>query len=297
MNDRLLLVQKQSPGDLIVLSGAIRDLHLSHPMKYHTNVFSFYPEVFYRNHFTNGFPKDLSHTEIELDTGPYIHKYRKEGYHYSDLFRLVLEEKLGVHIEKSNIAGNLFFSNMELEQDLPELTNEIGGPYWLINVGIKNDKPLKQYPPILWQRVVDLLVKSEKFKKFKLVQVGDDRHMHPVLENVVDMVGKTNSLRDYFLLCRNAYGMIGHVSMQMHVAGVFHKPCVVVAGGREEPSWESYSNHVYFNSIGRLDCCRKDGCWRSHLNECDSIKNGKMFPECMSMIMPEDVVESILSYI
>ena len=84
--------------------------------------------------------------------------------------------------------------------------------------------------------------------------------------------------------------------MQMHLAAAFDKPCVVLAGGREEPSWESYCDQAYLHSIGKLECCELEGCWKCHIGECVTINDKQRFPLCMTMIKPEFVVNEVMQY-
>ena len=42
-----------------------------------------------------------------------------------------------------------------------------------------------------------------------------------------------------------------------------HRPCVVIAGGREPAHWEMYPHHQYISNNGTLSCCQEGGCWKS----------------------------------
>jgi hypothetical protein len=86
------------------------------------------------------------------------------------------------------------------------------------------------------------------------------------------------------------------------------RPCVVVAGGREPPSWEAYPGHRFLHTIGQLPCCARGGCWRSRSvplgdgdekdqpqNLCvDTVRN---LPRCMDLITPELVAQACCSYL
>jgi hypothetical protein len=109
----------------------------------------------------------------------------------------------------------------------------------------------------------------------------------------------------------------------MHVAAAFDKPCVVIAGGREEPWWEAYVDdyaafgpkaapvtvpHRYLHTLGLLECCKLKGCWKrkviktadtdpKHLCKLISpTMSGQVIPECMNMITVDHVVEAVMSY-
>jgi len=104
--------------------------------------------------------------------------------------------------------------------------------------------------------------------------------------------------------------------LHMHLAaaveckhgGPANRPCVVVAGGREPPSWEAYPTQQFLHTIGRLPCCAEGGCWRSrsvpladgdekdeerHLCV-DVVEN---LPHCMHLITPAAVTKAIELYL
>ena len=292
---KLILKQMQSPGDLLMLTVAIRDLHLNYPGWFETDVVSCYPEVFFNNEYINYLPKQEGIEVIDLDYGPYLHKLRKRGLHFSDCFIHILNEKLDLRIRKSTSKPHLNLTYNELSKRLFLEKFDIRKPYWIINAGIKNDIPLKQYPPYMYQKAIDL-IKSHSNFHCDIVQTGNDHHIHPRLDGVINMVGKTNNLRDYFSLVYHSEGCIGPVSMQMHLAAAFDKPCIVLAGGREEPSWEKHNGHVYLNSIGDLDCCQYEGCWKKNLADCVTINNDNRYPKCMMLISPESIVNEVFIY-
>lgn len=285
----------QSPGDLLMLTVAIRDLHLSYPDWFETDVISCYPEVFYNSKYVRQLPKNREIKIIDLDYGPYLHKLRKKKLHFSDCFIYMLNEKLNLSIKKTSPYPHIELTQLEKNKRKFLDRFNLKKPYWLLNAGIKLDIPLKQYPPFLYQKVVNLLNDNPNFY-CDIVQTGHDHHLHPKLSGVINLVGKTNNLRDYFSLLYHSEGCIGPVSLQMHLAAAFQKPCVVIAGGREEPSWEQYDGHFYLNTIGQLDCCRKEGCWKKNLADCVTIDSENRFPKCMLMITPESIVEIVMEY-
>ena len=292
---QLIFKQMQSPGDLLMLTVAIRDLHLSYPEWFETDVISCYPEVFFNNQYIISLPKDKNIEVIDLDYGSYLHKLRKQGLHFSDCFIYMLNEKLNLRIKKTTPYAHIDLTSTEKTKKIILERYDIKKPYWLLNAGIKCDIPLKQYLPANYQKVVNLLNERNDFY-CDVIQIGHDHHIHPRLNGVIDLVGKTNDMRDYFALVYHSEGCIGPVSLQMHLAASFNKPCVVIAGGREEPSWEQYKNHVYLHTIGALDCCKEEGCWKKHIGECLTINEEHPYPKCMEMIKPEKIVHEIIQY-
>lgn len=293
---QVIFKQMQSPGDLLMLTAAIRDLHIHYPNYFETDIISCYPEVFYNNQYITHLPKDKGIRIIDLNYGAYLHLYRKRGMHFIQCFHGIINDIMNLNIDltvpKPHIDLKLYEKNKRMLYYKFEKYG-LKKPYWLINAGIKNDIPLKQYPPSFYQFVVSKLIANKDFH-CDIIQVGSDHHIHPKLDNVINMVGKTNNLRDYFSLVYHSEGCIGPVSLQMHLAAAFDKPCIVVAGGREEPSWEKYNGHIYLDSIGKLECCKNEGCWRKHLGECEWINDKRRFPRCMELIDPDRIVDEIM---
>ena len=287
----LLLRQWQAPGDLIVLTVALRDLHLSYPDQFRTQVISCYPEVFYKNPYQS----KLSYDEPWLNL--WYKKWREiginTGAHFSDAFIQELNEQLQLNIQKTSIWPELYLDDDEKD---PKVLQRFGieQPYWVINAGIKVDYPIKQYPPFYWQKAINYLNQEQNKFGMPLVQAGHSHDMHPQLEGVTNLVGKTNNIRDYFTLMYHAEGSMGHVSLHMHVAAAFRKPCVVVAGGREGLRWEVYPGHQFLHVTGLLPCAGLAGCWISVPRDCLDLRHG--IPQCYRMIRPEDVCGAVLKY-
>jgi hypothetical protein len=119
----------------------------------------------------------------------------------------------------------------------------------------------------------------------------------------------------------------------MHLAAAFDKPCVVVAGGREEPWWEAYTNafypdafgpgctpvkveHEFLHTVGAIDCGVGNltkGCWkdrtvpielsdlivaRNKNQLCrDPVRTGDHpVPACLDRIEVDHVVEAVMRY-
>jgi hypothetical protein len=166
------------------------------------------------------------------------------------------------------------------------------------------------------------------------VQVGEAHHVHPPLDGVIDLRGRTH-LRQLVRLVYHAQGVVCPVTLLMHLAaGVEvkggrpkNRPCVVVAGGREPVQWEAYPHHQYIHTNGALFCCDNGGCWKSRtvplgdadekdenlcLNVVDVLtgkhqsgkdwgQNGngeerRLLPRCMEMITADEVIRRVEMY-
>ena len=302
--DKLLFVNRLAPGDILVMTNAIRDLHKAYPNKFKTDVRTPCPEIFenspYITHLNISEDKyNKAHNEMQKKSGyyewiddvvaidmqyPLIHRSGDVGAHFSEGHRSFLEEVLQIKIPQTSLKPELYLNQTERDWLSPVVVQKgIKNKYWVINAGVKGDYTLKQYP--YYQEVVNLLKDKVTF-----VQIGEKSHFHKSLDNVIDMVGKTN-MRELFRLIYKAEGVLTCVSFPMHIAAAFMKPCVVVAGAREGTRWELYPNHQFIYVNGCLPCATYDGCWKSKPDECKNKEND--IPRCMLLIKPERVAESV----
>lgn len=284
---KIILRNRLSPGDVLVMTVALRSLWKAHKDKFDIDVESPCPQIFENNPYIT----KLNGVGQVIDMQyPAIHQSGASGRHFTDGHRKYLEEVLDIKIPRDGMLPDIFLSQDEKLWPSPVLKEcDHDGKYWCINAGSKGDYTLKQYPR--FQEVVDLW--NKKFPGIKLVQIGQAEHNHKSLSGVLDLRGKTNS-RDLFRVIQHSEGVITCVSYPMHIAAALSKPCVVVAGGREGTRWELYPSHRFLYTNGLIDCCLYDGCWKSKTEECAHLKQG--VPLCMDMIRPEDIVRSMELY-
>jgi len=311
---KLLLVNRLAPGDILVMTNALRDLHITYPKKFITDVNTPCNEIFENNPYVTKLqydndkfnqinskfsavnPNDVS---VEARTAwlddilvidmqyPLIHQSGLRGAHFSEGHSEYLSDILDLEILKTDLRPELYFSQTERNWVNPLVVKKgINKPYWVINAGSKGDYTLKQYP--YYQEVIDMLKERITF-----VQIGQTSHQHKPLNNVIDMVGQTN-MRELFRLIFAAQGVITCVSLPMHIAAAFSKPCVVVAGAREGTRWELYPNQQFLYVNGCLPCAPYDGCWKSKQEDCNNKVED--VPRCMTLINPADVANSIERY-
>lgn len=287
----IIFKQWQAPGDLLMLSVAIRDLHMMYSGEFKTDVYCCYPEVFFNNPFITHFPKDGSVPIKELKYDLTRDFLAPLGYHFSGVFIYILNKIYDLKIIKTSMRPDIHLTDDEKSDEILKRL-EIEKPYWLINSGVKHDIPVKGYPSAKWEKVINGLIDAG----LNLYQVGNNLDMHHDHHRIKSLVGKTQNLRDYFSLVYHSSGCVNHVTMQMHVAAAFHKPCVVIAGGREDCRWEGYPDHRFLNTIGIMDCCRETGCWISKIEDCRYPWKDTPYATCLSMIKPERIIEEVLNY-
>ncbi|MDY0313767.1 MAG: glycosyltransferase family 9 protein [Bacteroidales bacterium] len=274
-----------APGDLVVLTSVIKYFS-----DFKFNVKSFYPEILENNPNINNSVQSNSVIRITHDN---IISYRDGISHYSQVLFNILNDNLNTDFLQHDIYPEIFLTEEEKDREKCLQKYDISGRFWIVNCGIKIDIPLKAYPVFYWEEIFKELNK----RGIQLIQVGSDRHIHPKFTSIKNLVGKTENLRDFLSLCYHADGAISPVSFLMHVMAAFKKPCVVIGGGREDPRYEHYPIHQYLHTIGMIECCKLNGCWKKQRKDCTNLIGGNIqYPKCMLMIQPMEVVKSVLKY-
>lgn len=291
---KLFLRNSQSPGDILMMTATVRDLHRCYPGQFLTNVQTSSPALWENNPYISPEikPNDSDVTLIDIEYGhepgkkqedPYkhiglVHRCNEGAYHFTHGYTDDLNQKLGLSVYPTKLGGDVHLSEAEkswFSQVYEILKKDV--PYWIVNAGCKSDYTAKQWEVSRFQAVIDALLDTY------FVQVGaspkenqaDVQHLHPVLEgkNVINLIGKTD-MRQFVRLMYHSYGVITGVSFAMHLCAAVEpkaafarnsRACVVIAGGREPAIWEAYTNHAYFHTCGILPCCDNGGCWKSRV--------------------------------
>ncbi|HWB14147.1 MAG TPA: glycosyltransferase family 9 protein, partial [Pirellulales bacterium] len=306
---RLIFKSFQSPGDIVMLTAAVRDLHLAHPGKFQTDVRTSADALWLNNPHVMPLAEHESGVETIECHYPLIHQANSRPYHFIHGYAHFLEQRLGTTIPLTRFAGDIHLSQEEKERPRPFAELGVGEDFWIVIAGGKYDFTAKWWNPANYQAVIDHFQGRLQF-----VQCGEAGHWHPRLNGVIDLVGRT-SLRDFVLLMHHATGVLCPVTFAMHLAAAVEprpgrprRSCVVVAGGREPAHWEQYPGHHFLHTIGSLPCCASDPCWRSR---CQLVGDGDekdrrevcerpvqvtpdlRIPECMELITPTDVIRAI----
>lgn len=309
--EKLILSCFLSPGDIVMLTAAVRDLHRCHPNRFLTDVRTSCPALWENNPWLTPLQDDdpeVRHVQCHY---PLIHQSNQRPYHFLHGFERHLNEQLGLAIEPTEFRGDIHLSAEE--KAVPPLITErfgIAPPYWIIVGGGKYDFTIKWWHRRRWQAVVDHFTDRLRF-----VQVGERGHFHPPLRGTLDLRFST-TLRELVLLVYHSDGGLCPVTLLMHLAAAVPLPpgrnrgraCVVVAGGREPAHWEAYPTHQYLHTIGALDCCATGGCWKSRTvplydgaahdrdGLCSNVTPAGL-ARCMEMISPQQVIEHVERYL
>lgn len=317
---KIILAHNRAPGDIVAMTGLVRDLALTYPGRYEVAIHTPCRDLWTANPYLTKHADHRNVQTIRLDYGAGIRRSAKTCLHFLRAWHDNFREKTGVDVPLLYPRPDLHLTADEKRERL------VPGRYWVVVAGGKKDFTTKHWVYGRHQEVAHLL----RARGITIVQAGaTDKgpppHFHPTLEGVHNLVGRTN-LREFLRLIYQADGVICTITLAMHVAAAFDKPCVVTAGGREAWWWEGYHrdnagfgsrlrapvavNHRYLHTLGLLDCCRTNGCWKSKVlaselkdpkqrNYCSrpvQAETGQYVPECMQMIQTRHVVEAVLSY-
>ncbi len=311
---KLILHNKQSPGDVVMLTAAVRDLHLRYPGQFLTDVRTPCPHLWENNPYVTHIDDDDSEAEVIFCEYPLIHRSNQEPWHFVHAFGAFLADKLGLpHVHPTAFKGDIHLSENERGwiSQVEEIT-KVDEPFWIVVNGGKSDYTAKWWSPDRMQAVVD------HFKdRIRWVQVGEAGHHHPPLNHVMDFRGKTD-LRQLVRLVHHSAGVVCPVTLLMHLAAAVpmrpdrqppqNRPAVVIAGGREPPQWEAYPHHQFLHSVGTLPCCDNGGCWKSRTyplgdgepadqSLCVDPVEASRLPRCLHEITAEDVIRAVGRFI
>jgi ADP-heptose:LPS heptosyltransferase len=307
---KLILRNYQSPGDIVMLTAAVRDLHQAYPGQFVTDVRTPCPALWENNPYITPLREQDPGVEVIDCHYPLIHRSNHAPYHFLHGFIDYLNERLGLAIKPTQFRGSIHISAREKTwvSQVEEIVHR-RVPFWIVVAGGKRDFTIKWWDHQRFQCVVEHFADRIRF-----VQIGEAGHEHRPLRNVIDLRGKTD-LRQLIRLVYHAQGVLCPVTLLMHLAAAIevppgmpkNRPCVVIAGGREPPHWEAYPHHQFLHRAGALSCCDDGGCWKSRVrplgdrdvndrpeNLCVDVVG--MLPRCMDLISVDDVIRAIEIY-
>lgn len=299
----VILVQKLSPGDVVVMTGVVRELHRQYPGRFHTDVRTTAGELWAHNPHVTRLNEGIV-VPVTYDGGGTggIHRSNQSGSHFAQAVADDLSVALGLTggLRMDDPRGDIYLSDRERS----EHPFDPAGPYWLVNAGVKSDVTVKAWP--YYQEVVTALAGKVNF--VQVGQLGTDSgltHTHRPLDGVAaNLLGETGH-RDLIHLVAHCSGVLTGISYLMHLAAAFRKPCVTIGGAREPVAWNTfaYPGFHLLHTVGQLDC-GSTGCWKCRtlplLDGAEQDQPDKLcvyaedgYPRCMRMIGADQVVELI----
>jgi len=330
---KIMFQNFQGPGDVVMLTAAIRDLFMKYKSEkkefpFIVDVKTSFMDIWEGNPYVEcakGNPLDEKDKDVEVfKLGyPLIHQSNQGPYHFTEAFTEEIEDKLNIRIKSRLCRGDIHIRPEEEVWGWTERSTwfkdygvDPNSEYWIVDAGYKQDFTAKFWGIKKFQAII------EHYKgKIQFVQIGHKAHIHPELSGVINLIGKTDD-RQLIRLVWASGGVLTPVSLPMVLAaavplrkgtckGKLERPCVVIAGGREPSGWQAYTNHQFIHTCGSLPCCDRGGCWTSRIkpvgdgdekdskNMCHNVTlddYGDEVPFCMNMISVDDVIRRIDMY-
>lgn len=307
---QVILKNTLSPGDVVMLTAAVRELHKAYPKQFVTDVRTPFPDLWDNNPYLTPLNPEDPGVEMLPCHYPLIDHSNTTPHHCIHGFAKFIADKLEAPFEVTEFWGDIHLSPDE--RAWFSQVHELVGrdiPYWIVDAGGKYDVTIKWWEGRRFQQVVDALRDRVQF-----VQVGASGHHHPKLEGAIDLRGKTD-LRQLIRLLYHSQGALCGVTALMHLSAAvpskdtsrLFRPCVVVAGAREPAHWESYPDHQFIQNVGALPCAAKGACWKDRVYPlgdgderdaedrlCSNVVGN--LPKCMDMITADEVVRRIEMY-
>lgn len=309
---KLIFKNSLSPGDIVMLTAAVRDLHLACPGQFLTDVRTPVSQLWENNPYLTPLKENDPDVEIIQTHYPLINQSNTTPHHFVHGFAQFLEQKLKLKIPVTRFYGDIHLSEQEKNWTSQVAETGFKGNFWIMMAGGKYDFTAKWWNPRFYQKVVDHFAGQILF-----VQCGEKKHFHPPLKGVLNLIGKTDT-RQFIRLMHHADGVVCPVTFAMHLAAAVetkpdkpqNRAAVVLAGGREPAQWEAYPHHQFISTNGALPCCESGGCWKSRCQPvgdndskdqdlCDlpiQVDQNLQIPKCMNMITPQDVIRRIEMY-
>ena len=303
----LVLFCPLCPGDTVLMTAVVRDLHRAHPGRFRTAVRTGTMELWQHNPYITPEPELVNPRQIFWmwsSTGAGYHPR-----HLIDIWSQSLASKLRVRIPLTQIKGDIYLTDAEKSEIPPPLQGE-KGPFWIVMAGGKRDTETKWWPTENYQAVV-----SHFAGKIKFIQCGllARTHHHKPLAGVINCVGKTTP-RQLVQLIYHADGVLAPITFATHLAAAIPtrpgKPnlraAVVIGGGREPAHIYQYPGHQVLHTVGALPCSADGPCWKSHLlprkgsDATNCLRpvqtEAGPFAQCMTLITPARAIAAIESY-
>ena len=315
MSRKILLEHKLAPGDVVATTALVRDIKLTYGDQITLGFDTNFPAIYEHNPHIVPMRKNdpgVQHVVLCYSAG-ITSAGRGNKHHFITWHHKDFTNKTGLHVPVHFPKPDLHLTEYEKN------TRPVKGRYWLVFGGGKTDMTTKHWDFKRYQEVVDRL----RMYGLRFAQSGSTKpgNVHPPMRDVLNLVG-WGYVRQMMWQIYHCEGVIAPITCAMHMAAAFDKPCVVIAGGREEPWWEEYSDawgafgpkaaptkvpHRYLHTVGLLDCCAAKGCWRNKVVKiskdnslCHKLARrepgAQPLPECMNMITTDHVVEAVMSY-
>jgi hypothetical protein len=152
---RLILRSFQSPGDIVMLTAALRGLHAAALGRFFTDVRTSASAPWENNPYLTRLCETGTGVRV-LDThDPLIHQSNQRPYHFLHGYLQFLEQQLGLRIPVTAFHGDIHLA--EAERDRLPAWGAAGVPerFWIVIAGGKYDFTARWWNPASFQAVVE----------------------------------------------------------------------------------------------------------------------------------------------
>ena len=104
---KLILRNFQSPGDIVMLTAAVRDLHRCYPGEFITDVRTSCPDLWQHNPYITPLSDDDPDVRVVECHYPLIHQSNTTPHHFLDGFTEYLNEQLELRIRVTAFRGDV----------------------------------------------------------------------------------------------------------------------------------------------------------------------------------------------
>src|SRR5262249_29867042 len=133
---KLILQCGWSPGDIVMLTAAVRDLHHCYPGRFQTDVRTGCPELWQHNTFLTPLDEKAADVEVIECDYPLIKRSNEAPYHCLHGFIEFLNERLELRVQPSAFHGHVPIAEEEKSwfSQIEERTGE-DTPFWIVAAG------------------------------------------------------------------------------------------------------------------------------------------------------------------
>src|SRR5688572_15824544 len=110
---KLILRNSLSPGDVVMLTAAVRDLHLAYPNQFWTDTRTACPALWENNPYITSLQEDDEEASTIDCQYPLIHRSNQAPYHFIHGFIDFLNEELDLEIRPTAFKGDIHISPTE----------------------------------------------------------------------------------------------------------------------------------------------------------------------------------------
>ena len=142
---KLILKCGLSPGDIVMLTAAVRDLHHCYPGQFAIDVPDRYVPIFGSTiHTSPPYPRTMPRQNKLIVSYPLIDRCNESPYHCLHGFVEFLNDRLHLSIKPTAFKGDIHLSGQERAwySQVHEVTGE-DTPFWIIAAGGKYDLTIK----------------------------------------------------------------------------------------------------------------------------------------------------------